>query len=63
MASKALGIFLGQCVPSVKANASKIRIKRMVLDTNLLMVITPKLGSSLYSFTKNVFFISVFQKG
>lgn len=43
MASKAVGIFLGQCVPSVKANASKIRIKRMVLDTNLLMVITSNL--------------------
>lgn len=59
MASKALGIFLGQCVPSVKANASKIRIKRMVLDTNLLMVITSNIDFSPQSFTKNVF-ISVF---
>lgn len=32
-----LAIMLGQCVPSVKPNASKIRIRNMVLDTNLNM--------------------------
>lgn len=32
-------ILLGQCVPSVKQNASKIRIRKMDLDQNLLMVI------------------------
>lgn len=40
MASK-LGkaaMLLGQCVPSVKANASKIRIRKMELDQNLFMV-------------------------
>jgi len=35
--SKAL-MLLGQCVPSVKQNASKIRVKRLVLDEKLLMV-------------------------
>lgn len=35
---KALTILLGQCVPSVKSQASKIRIRRMELDENLLMV-------------------------
>lgn len=40
MASKVgkLAIMLGQCVPSVKHNASKIRIRKMELDTNLNMV-------------------------
>lgn len=40
MATKAgkLAIMLGQCVPSVKHNASKIRIRKMELDTNLNMV-------------------------
>ena len=32
-------MLLGQCVPSVKQNASKIRVKRLVLDEKLLMVI------------------------
>ncbi|KAJ6642005.1 28S ribosomal protein S17, mitochondrial [Pseudolycoriella hygida] len=36
-AKKALTILLGQCVPSVKSQASKIRIRRMELDENLLM--------------------------
>lgn len=31
-------ILLGHCVPSLKANASKIRIRKMELDTNLNMV-------------------------
>jgi small subunit ribosomal protein S17 len=30
-------MLLGQCVPSVKQNASKIRVKRLVLDEKLLM--------------------------
>lgn len=38
-AKKALNIYLGQCVPSVKTQASKIRIRKMELDENLLMVI------------------------
>lgn len=37
-AKKALTTLLGQCVPSVKSQASKIRIRRMELDENLLMV-------------------------
>lgn len=36
-ASKAL-LLLGQCMPSIKQNASKIRVRRMKLDTNLNMV-------------------------
>lgn len=31
-------LLLGQCVPTVKQNATKIRIKRLELDENLLMV-------------------------
>lgn len=38
MASKSAAILLGQCVPCIKNNASKIRIRRMVLDNNLNMV-------------------------
>ncbi|CAD7092322.1 unnamed protein product [Hermetia illucens] len=30
-------LLLGQCVPCIKHNASKIRIRRMELDENLLM--------------------------
>lgn len=30
-------LLLGQCMPCVKHNASKIRIRRMELDTNLNM--------------------------
>jgi hypothetical protein len=37
VASKAY-MLLGQVVPCVKQNASKIRIRRMELDTNLNMV-------------------------
>lgn len=36
-ASKAF-MLLGQCVPCVKQNASKIQIRRLELDENLLMV-------------------------
>lgn len=36
-ASKAF-MLIGQCVPCLKHNASKIQIKRLELDTNLLMV-------------------------
>lgn len=36
-ASKAM-LLLGQCLPSLKQNASKIRIRRMKLDTNLNFV-------------------------
>ena len=31
-------MLLGQCVPCVKQNASKIRVRRLKLDENLLMV-------------------------
>lgn len=31
-------LLMGQCVPTSKSNASKLRIKRLELDTNLLMV-------------------------
>lgn len=30
-------LLLGQCVPTLKQNASKIRVKRLELDKNLLM--------------------------
>ncbi|KAJ2948299.1 hypothetical protein O0L34_g7536 [Tuta absoluta] len=30
-------LLLGQCVPSLKQNAAKIRVKRLELDENLLM--------------------------
>lgn len=35
-------MLLGQCVPSVKQNTSKIRVKRLVLDEKLLMVSSNK---------------------
>jgi hypothetical protein len=35
-------MLLGQCVPSVKQNASKIRVKRLALDEKLLMVSSNK---------------------
>lgn len=35
--AKVTSILLGQCVPCVKKTASKIRIRRMELDTNLNM--------------------------
>lgn len=41
---KSLKILLGQCVPSVKENASKIRIRKMELDRNLFMVRILKTG-------------------
>lgn len=31
-------LLLGRCVPSVKQNASKIIVKKLELDQNLLMV-------------------------
>lgn len=31
-------MLIGQCVPCVKQNASKIQVKRLELDTNLNMV-------------------------
>lgn len=37
MASRGL-LLLGQCMPCIKQNASKIRVRRMELDTNLNMV-------------------------
>lgn len=36
-ATKSL-MLLGRCVPSVKQNASKIIVKKLELDQNLLMV-------------------------
>lgn len=41
-------LLLGQCVPTVKQNAAKIRVKRLELDENLLMV------SSLHNFQHSV---------
>lgn len=32
-------MLLGRCVPCIKQNASKFKIKRLELDTNLLMVL------------------------
>lgn len=37
MASRGL-LLMGQCMPCIKQNASKIRIRRMQLDKNLNMV-------------------------
>lgn len=37
-ASRSL-LLLGRCAPSVKQNASKIIVKKLELDQNLLMVI------------------------
>ncbi|XP_014251238.1 28S ribosomal protein S17, mitochondrial [Cimex lectularius] len=37
MGSKAIGLLLGKCVPSVKTNASKICVTKLELDENLLM--------------------------
>lgn len=37
MASRGL-LLMGQCIPCIKHNASKIRIRRMELDKNLNMV-------------------------
>ena len=31
-------MLLGRCVPGMKQNASKFKVKRLELDTNLLMV-------------------------
>lgn len=40
MATKSLSILLGQCLPSLKQTASKIRVRRMKLDTNIHKVRT-----------------------
>ena len=47
MASRSF-MLLGQCVPCVKQNASKIRIRRMDLDKNLLMVIFYMANSNMF---------------
>lgn len=31
-------ILLGQCMPCIKTNASKFKVRKMVLDNNLNMV-------------------------
>ncbi|XP_077295158.1 mitochondrial ribosomal protein S17 isoform X2 [Arctopsyche grandis] len=36
-AAAEVSLLMGQCVPTSKSNASKLRIKRLELDTNLLM--------------------------
>lgn len=38
MAAARSSILLGKVWPSVKKNAAKIKVKKMVLDTNLNMV-------------------------
>lgn len=45
-------LMLGQCLPSLKQNASRIRVRKMVLDKNLNMVI--------FSYKSN-FFVNIFQ--
>lgn len=35
---KVIKYTLGECMPTVKENATKIRIKKLGLDKNLLMV-------------------------
>lgn len=52
-AKKALSILLGTCVPSAKTQASKIRIRKMELDENLLMVSLNRL--TIPSLTKHSF--------
>lgn len=54
-------MLLGQCLPSLKKNASKIRVRRMELDTNLNMVIFFKLNYSIFNY-RDVASL-VFQKG
>lgn len=44
-------LLLGRCVPSVKQNASKIVVKKLELDQNLLMVIQSYFFISKYFFT------------
>lgn len=44
---KSLKMLIGQCVPCVKENASKIRIRKMELDENLFMVSNPSIPYSL----------------
>lgn len=39
MAASRTTILLGQCLPCIKANASKFKVRKMVLDQNLNMVI------------------------
>lgn len=38
-AASKVSMLMGQCVPCIKQNASKFKIKRLELDTNLNMVI------------------------
>lgn len=56
-ASKTL-MLLGQCVPCVKQQASKFKIKRLELDQNLLMV-------RIFNFVENAFtsFLPVLSEG
>lgn len=52
MASKTF-LLMGQCLPSLKTNASRISVKQMVLDTNLNMVILHNFSTSFTRFLLN----------
>lgn len=45
--SRAAPLLLGRCVPCQKSNASKFKVKRLVLDSFLNMVCTIKLFTVL----------------
>lgn len=58
MASRGL-LLMGQCIPCIKHNASKIRIRRMELDKNLNMVricVVVQLGME---YSLNLLFLAV----
>lgn len=50
-------LLLGQCVPTVKQNAAKIRIKRLELDENLLMVRNLEILSQCVSYSFMWFYV------
>ncbi|KAI8438181.1 hypothetical protein MSG28_010802 [Choristoneura fumiferana] len=47
-------LLMGQCVPAVKQNAAKIRVKRLELDENLLMALPQKLTKLITHEVKEV---------
>lgn len=54
-------LLLGRCVPCVKQNASKIKVSKMELDENLLMVtFYIEIPNHIRIFKINIFFSLVF---
>lgn len=58
MASRGL-LLMGQCIPCIKHNASKIRIRRMELDKNLNMVRSCVVVQLGMEYSLNLLFLSV----